>query len=336
MKEREIYSTPAIVLLELVDELPHLPLEAICLIFTIKRYKRCIDIKTFEFIKSCSEKTISSENTIYSLIYQEKKQLLLTLICGLYISSKIRETTSKSVQGQRDQRQLEKKRATLQKEVNMLEAIKKEPNSVEVSNERKKEINGVNKEIIKISNEIKKKANKQTVLLGKDADNREYWLFAGDEKRIYIRYQTEDKEEWDTYSTIKQINELLNVLIDKGINEKELKSKIEKVLPNISLLDPSATDTYLLYVLNRQNEKKRLNCQERVKPHKKKQKELPYMITTTLQKVQSDILEMEEEYWNFFNKKNIVWNLEESREQWVIFNNINREKKEYGVKIYSK
>jgi hypothetical protein len=244
MQEKEIYKTPAILVLELAEELPDYPLEAICLIFTIKKYKRCIDFLALDFIKSCSE------SVMYSLGYKEKKRLLLVLVSGLCASSKIREIATKSVREQRNQRQLEKKRDTLQKEVNLFQAIKNGSNPIEISNEKKKEMNRTNKEIVKTSNEIKKKANKQTVLLGKDVDDNEYWLFAGDKERIYIRHQTEDKEEWNTYSTVEQVNELLNVLVDKGIAEKKLKSKLEKVVPSISLLDSSTTDMYLFLIIS--------------------------------------------------------------------------------------
>jgi hypothetical protein len=61
----------------------------------------------------------------------------------------------------------------------------------------------------------------------------------------------------------------------------------------------------------------KVSYKERVKSYKRRQQRLPCIVMTVLQKVQSDILETEEEYWNFFSKKNIAWDLEESRKQWV-------------------
>lgn len=237
MQERELYSTPAILVLELLQDLPHFPLEAVGLIFTIRRYKRCMDAEGFEFLRRCSEK--SGEKGIWVLDYEEKKKLLLMLTRGLFVSAKVRELTNKSVQDQRDQRQLERKRATLQKEVNLYESFKSGPNPLEVTAEKKKEMNGMSREILKISNEIKKKANKQTLCLGTDAEDREYWLFAGDKERVYVRAQTADTELWGTYSSVQQVKALLDALLEKGAGEKKLKGRIEGVLGSVSLADSS-------------------------------------------------------------------------------------------------
>eukprot|EP00826_Nyctotherus_ovalis_P055393 TRINITY_DN734_c0_g4_i1.p1 TRINITY_DN734_c0_g4~~TRINITY_DN734_c0_g4_i1.p1 ORF type:complete len:271 (+),score=115.65 TRINITY_DN734_c0_g4_i1:831-1643(+) len=237
MQERELYFTPAILVLELLQDLPHFPLEAVGLIFTIRRYKRCMATEGFEFLRRCSEK--GGEKGICALDYEEKKKLLLVLTRGLFVSAKVRELTSKSVQNQKDQRQLERKRATLQKEVNLFESFKNGPNPLEVTAEKKKEMTEVTREILKISNEIKKKANKQTLLLGTDAEDNQYWLFAGDKGRVYVKAPVEGEEQWATYSSVQQVKELLDALLEKGVGEKKLKSRIEEVLRSISLVDSS-------------------------------------------------------------------------------------------------
>ena len=201
LQEKEIYSSPAILILELLDDIPRYPLEGISLIFNIKRYKKCVKPSILEFLKECSDKCCNSENTIYTLSYKEKKELLITLTKGLYISPKLREVTAKYTQDQKDQRHLEKRRATLQKEVDIFESVQNGPRPVEITAEKKKEMSGINKEILKISNEIKKRANKQTIVLGHDAEGKEYWIFAGDKRRLYIRDQLDKEENWGTYST---------------------------------------------------------------------------------------------------------------------------------------
>ena len=239
LNEREIYTTPAILVLELADELLDFPLETIVLLFTIKRYKRTIDSQIFEQLKNLAVKSSNLINKIYELNYEEKKQLLLILTRGLYVAPKLHEIANKSTQRQKNQRDLEKQKANLQKEVSIFESVQNSENPIKITPEKKKEINGINNEIAKISNEIKKKARRKTMMIGIDAREKEYWIFAGDKARIYVREIKGNKEIWGTYSTIKQVKELLNVLCEKGINEKKLKDKLLSLLPSIQLKDES-------------------------------------------------------------------------------------------------
>jgi hypothetical protein len=235
LNEKEIYTTPAILVLELAEDLVNFPLEAIVLIFSIKKYKRTIDSSILEHLKLITSKSSNLTNKIHELDYNEKKQLLLILTRGLYVAPKLHEIANKSTQRQKNQRHLEKQKASLQKEVSIFESAQKSENPIEITREKKKEINGISKEIAKISNEIKKKSRRKTMIIGIDAEGKEYWIFAGDKTRVYIREVNEDKEIWNTYSTLKQVNELLNVLCEKGINEKKLKDKLSSLLPSIQL-----------------------------------------------------------------------------------------------------
>eukprot|EP00826_Nyctotherus_ovalis_P066982 TRINITY_DN996_c0_g1_i18.p1 TRINITY_DN996_c0_g1~~TRINITY_DN996_c0_g1_i18.p1 ORF type:complete len:317 (+),score=77.74 TRINITY_DN996_c0_g1_i18:998-1948(+) len=311
-----MYSSLAIVVLELADELPNFPLEAISLLFTIKRYRKSISSATIEHFKAYSEKSSNLSNRMYELEYEEKKEILMALTRGLYVAPRLHEMVNKAVQEQRSQRQLERQKATLQREVDIFESVQKTGESAEITPEKRKEFNGKNKEIAKISNEIKRTSRK-TVMLGVDAEEREYWIFAGDKQRLYVR-DTSGKEKWATYSTIQQAEDLLNALCDKGSHEKKLKDRIRSVLPTISLVDSLiVAESYCAFLKHRrQSEKKGLSYKERARSCKKSVS-LPLIVSMTLSELRRELLAMEEKYWDFFGPRNIRWSFPRNRTFWV-------------------
>lgn len=317
--EKEMYSSPAIVVFELADELPNFPLEAVSLLFTMKRYKKSISSTTVEHLKAYSEKSSSLSNRMYELEYGEKKEVLMALTRGLYVAPRLHDMVNKAAQEQKNQRHLEKQKATLQKEVDIFESVQKTGEPADITPEKRKELNGKNKEIAKISNEIKKKASRKTVMLGMDAEEREYWVFAGDKQRLYTRdTSASDTESWATYSTVQQVKELLNALCDKGSCEKKLKDKIESILPTISLVDSSiAVEPYCAFLKHRREcERKKQSYEERTRS-RKKNVVLPLLVSMTLSELRRELLAMEEKYWNFFGPRNIQWSFPQSRSVWV-------------------
>ncbi len=241
--EKEMYATPAILVLELAEELPHFPLEAISLIFRIKRYKKCVALGTQELlIKLLAEKSGSPAGVLHSIDYRAKKEILLSLTRGICVCPKLRDTVNKTVQDQKDIKYLEKRRAVLQKEVDLFTSIDKssKPGEIVLTAEKRKEINGKQREIGKLSAELKKLKVHQTQMLGTDADEREYWVFGADKDRLYVRAFEEGRERWGTYSAKTQTDALMNTLLEKGMMEKKLKGKLQAVLPGIHIADPAA------------------------------------------------------------------------------------------------
>lgn len=54
--------------------------------------------------------------------------------------------------------------------------------------------------------------------LGKDSEERQYWLFTQDNTRVYVK----DDESWGYYDEQVELEQLLKALNPKGINEKRL------------------------------------------------------------------------------------------------------------------
>jgi len=251
--EKEMYSTNAILALEMSEILQPYPLETISLIFSIKKYKKCVPLSTQNLCTKILEKSSVSQFAIYELSFMEKKEILLNLTRALSVSEKIREYINKTLQDQKDLKSLEKQRNSLQKEIDLYEAMQKMENP-QISDEKKREMKEKMREHTKICYEIKKRSGKkqrqvQSEIVGCDAEDREYWTFKGDKRKIYVREKENDNEKWGTYSKISQIRELLNVLIDKGINEKKLKQKIENLIPNMNFYDPDLeTNSQMYYI----------------------------------------------------------------------------------------
>ena len=245
--EKEMYSTSAILVLEYDEELFRFPLEAISLILSIKRYKRCVPLSTLEIL----EKMLTANQNIVSLNLKDKKEIILTMVRALSVCTKIHEIVNKSIQERKEVKYFEKQKETLQRDVKIFDSIQQinnETEEIKITDEKKKELGAKQKEINKISLEIKKRKAFETEILGTDAEDREYWVFAGDKEKIYIRTIEAEKEVWRTYSTQSQINSLLNALIDKGITEKKLKSKLEQLIPKMQFVDiTQAMEMYSYY-----------------------------------------------------------------------------------------
>jgi len=240
--EKEMYNTPAILVLEMEDELTDYPLETIALIWTIKKYKKCIAPSTINLLNKALSKDEKSTNALYTLSYKERKEILLELTRGLNVCSKFRDTVNKTAQDQKDTRYLERQKGTLQKELDIFKVVEegKQPEPViELSEEKKKEIKFKCRELNKITQELKKRKSFQTTLLGLDADEKEYWIFIGDKGRIYVKTLAEDKEKWGTYGTLTQANSLMGVLLTKGRIEKKLHTNLQSIIPNLRLIDPN-------------------------------------------------------------------------------------------------
>lgn len=232
--EKEMYSTAAILVLEYDEELFKFPLEAISLILSIKRYKRCVPLSTLEIL----EKTLTANQNIVSLNFKEKKEIILAMARALSVCTKIHEIVNKSLQERKEVRYFEKQKETLQRDVKIFDSIQQiNSEEMKITDEKKKELGAKQKEINKISLEIKKRKAFETEIIGIDAEDREYWIFAGDKEKIYIRTIESEKEVWRTYSTQTQIDSLLKALIDKGIAEKKLKSKLEQLIPKMQFID---------------------------------------------------------------------------------------------------
>jgi len=314
--EKEIYSTPAILVLELVDDLPKFPLEAISLIFGIERYKNYIPKSTLIILNDCLMK--SNMVTIYELSYEEKKELLLSMIRGLFVTTKLKQEIDKPIL---HHKLLQKEKTSLVKEIFLIHGTKPtSPEENEVLSKKESEVK-------KICKELTKGPEQLTRYLGKDAEDKEYWIFAGDKNRIYVK-ESSNEEKWRTYSKTKQFIELLQSLIDKGIEEKKLKVILQSVFNDILPLDLPTTKMYYSCYINRKE--KGLNNREKAERKKKVITEFQNS-NMSLIKIQASTLSMEENYWNFFTQRNIYWCNKKLHNTWVnVLQNI-RGRKEYGI-----
>lgn len=191
-------------------------------------------------LKLMAEKSGAPADVLHSMEYKAKKEVLLSLTRGICLCPKIRDSVNKSVQDQKDVKYMEKRRAALQKELEIFANIEKsaKPGEFVLSPEKRKEMNAKQREIGKLSSELKKLKVHQTQLIGLDAEEREYWLFGGEKERLYVRTIEESKDHWGTYSTKSQIDALMEALVDKGIAEKKLKTKLQQALANMRFAEP--------------------------------------------------------------------------------------------------
>jgi hypothetical protein len=312
--EREIYSTPAILVLELVNDLPKFPLEAIFLIFGIERYRKYIPESTLSLLNDCLLK--SDLMTIYELGYKEKKDLVLSVMRGLFVTERLKELINMPMQ---HHKQLQKQRINLQKEIYIIQGTQF------VSPEENEVLSKKEKEITKISTELMKESEGSTRNLGKDAEDREYWIFAGDKNRIYVKIS---EEKWRTYSTTKQFNDLLQSFIVRGVEERRLKVMLESVFNDIVPLDLSVVKKYFLRYINRKEQE--LSYQEKME--RKKKVIINFQNNAmNLAKVQTNLLSMEGSYWNFFTERKVYWCNNKKHKDWVNVLLTIRDMKEYGI-----
>lgn len=301
--EKEIYSTAAIIILELIKDLPKFPLEAIALIFDIERYKKYIPEPAFKLLEECLLK--SNTTAIYKLGYQEKIELLLSLVRGLFVTTNVREKINEPIQHQKE---LQKQKANLQKEICLFQITSAAtPMESEVITKK-------TKEITKISSELSKRQERVTKYLGKDAEEREYWVFAGDKHRLYVK-ETFPRESWGTYSTLKQLAELTQALVDKGVEERRLKGMLQTAVSELSPADEFSEKVYRFRVRH----SKTLSYQKRMELSKKKGVAAFQNNSMDLEKLKTSLLGMEGEYWDFFVERKIYWCSKECRDSWVIF-----------------
>ena len=113
-------------------------------------------------------------------------------------------------------------------------------------NDEKKEMIKFNEEIEKYENENKKHEEKlkeinfqfekkeNLKLLGKDYRNFKYYFFPWIQNKIFIKYKNNNQILWKEIFKQNDLNNLVEKLSEKGINEKKLKININKILSNFN------------------------------------------------------------------------------------------------------
>eukprot|EP01022_Parablepharisma_sp_SALTPOND_P017075 TRINITY_DN2653_c0_g1_i1.p2 TRINITY_DN2653_c0_g1~~TRINITY_DN2653_c0_g1_i1.p2 ORF type:complete len:869 (+),score=114.32 TRINITY_DN2653_c0_g1_i1:1605-4211(+) len=302
--EKELYSTFAILLLELSDYLHLCPVEASALVFRVKKYRRCIAPPVLELVHSVAIKyeTQGIETKLCNVPFKEKKEIILELVRGLCIASKAKDCVSKTIQEQKDFKQVERHKNILEKEVQPL----KVEEGVELPPEKKKEALAKQREINKLESTLKKKQKMNTEKLGVDADSNEYWIFTGDKEHIYTRTFDGEKEKWGYYSTKEQADKLLASLSDKGILEHKLKIVLTKTLPNLKLTEPVTLE-------EAKNIPPPLPYKDRLRGNKKKVAINREPQMATVSSLVAYLLQCEEKYHEFFRERSLLWEPSPSR-----------------------
>lgn len=291
--EKELYSGFAILLLELSDYLHMCPVEAVALIFRVKKYRKCIAMPALNNVLSMVEKYEGQgiETKMTSFSVAEKKELLLALVKGLCVVDAIRENMGRQLREQRREKQEEKRRRHLERAIQPARPD-------ELSPERRKALVAKQKELARLDASLKRR-KVASERLGADAEGREYWVFAEDRERLYVR----GGGKWGSYSTKEQLSELLKSLSDKGILESKLKEAIVKK-QKILMIAEDAMEEKLPY-------------NERLRGSKKKFIEKREISMTTYSLLISHILELEEAYHEFLAERNLKWETTESiRNRW--------------------
>ncbi len=315
--ERELYSTFAILLLEMAEQLYVSPVEAAALVFRIKKYRRCIALPALEALDSVIDKyeKEGKETKLSNVPYENRRDILLALVRGLAVAGKLKETVVKSIREQKDFRALERRKQILQKELNSLTETSQAAESI--PEEKRKEALGKQREISRIDATIKKINTHQTERVGVDAEGNEYWVFAGDKESVYVRSVKgkpgEEEEVWGCYSSRQQLDHLMETIYDKGVAERKLKAGLCRILPKLKLSEPDSEQ--------KEEETKPeipLTYKERLRNSKKRRqlKRDPQM--TTIAMVTSYILSCEERYQSFFSERDLAWQLSPTkRRSWV-------------------
>jgi len=291
--DKELYSTFAIFLLEISDYVYMCPMEAVGLIFKVKKYRRCISMPALNNILSMIEQYESqqTETIMPNFTFRQKKELLLALVRGLCVVDTIRENSAKQVQEHKKYKQEEKHRAHLEKNIKSTKE--------ELSSDKKRELLAKQRELNKLEANLKKK-KVVTEKLGVDADDSEYWTFAGDNAHLYVK----SNKGWGYYSTKEQLDKLLESLSDKGILERKLKNTILTRLKQFTITEDI--------------ENKILPYSDRLRGSKKKYYEKRELRMIDTKSLIECVLEIENGYKVFFEERNIVWEEESIRSQWLL------------------
>ena len=99
----------------------------------------------------------------------------------------------------------------------------------EIDNNRNKIISRIEK----LSDEIYECPSTNKKLIGKDGFRNEYYFFPQLNNKLYVKKFIKGSRkniEWSEFTSEEEIKELLSKLTDKGINEKNLIGKINKIL----------------------------------------------------------------------------------------------------------
>ena len=87
----------------------------------------------------------------------------------------------------------------------------------------------MNNRIEKLQFELSNISSTNRKKLGIDAFGTEYYYFHDIDDRLFIK-KNKKGIEWRELTTAEELNELLDCLSDKGINEKNLIHKLKKIM----------------------------------------------------------------------------------------------------------
>jgi len=318
--EKELYSTFAILFLEMSDYLYAYPIESIGLLFRVKKYKKCISQQVFDQINSLiSAYELQKKETRFSkLEFLEKKEILLSLVRALCTSVKAKDYVTRNIQDSKDFKMIEKQKLILEKEIQPYKGETNPPQ--ELTAEKKKEIAAKQREINKLENALKKKVAVQTQKIGMDANNVEYWTFSGDKEHLYVRTfnESDGKEIWGFYSTQEQFDKLMNSLCEKGILEKKLKDNLQKLAPHMRFIEPIQTEEKKEELKkedekSKSNQNENLSYKDRLRGKKKKNNNKKEIIMHTFTDLVKYLLEIEEKYQGFYNERSLSWEASPSK-----------------------
>jgi hypothetical protein len=98
----------------------------------------------------------------------------------------------------------------------------------------------MNNRIEKLQFELSTIASTNRKKLGLDAFGTEYYYFHDIDDRLFIK-KNKNEIEWRELTTAEELNELIDCLSEKGINEKNLIHKLKKIMKKIKF-DKMQTD----------------------------------------------------------------------------------------------
>lgn len=125
--------------------------------------------------------------------------------------------------------ELTKLRKELEQEREQFKSVIKEGEEIETIK------NKITSRIEKLSNEIFEIPSTNKKLIGTDGLKDEYYFYPSANNKLYVKKRTSiggvKKYEWRELTTEEEIKELLSKLSEKGVNEKNLLTKIKKLYP---------------------------------------------------------------------------------------------------------
>ncbi len=238
-------------ILELSGHLADFPLESALLLLSLKRYKKCVGFAMLDALSHCIRPGPAAPWP-GNLTAQERKDLLLSLSQAAMVTVSVRNHVNEQRQNMKILQSLEKSKYALQREIRLFEDVERQAaaEGVEITEEKRGKLRDKREELAQTEERIRGLGAVRTEKLGTDVDEKEYWTFAGDTRRVYLREIEEVagrfiNESWGIYSGRTKIEELMRSLCEQGVMERKLKLRLAHALSYMDL-SPAADSRFSL------------------------------------------------------------------------------------------